>query len=190
MFEARIAKRLILSFVFVPVVTVQAWAQVDFLQSAGPPPPPPFQFDIVQPPWSLTWQLATNDGRHVDLAINNIMPTGNQIFVKITPANATQYGVDFGAWALAVNDVDYTRSLISLNGVTQERAPFRTGGFIDLDHIAVIIDHPWPLAMGSIFPTAIASEAIVIPEATTLALFAIAAALHLCTRSCLPYRHR
>jgi hypothetical protein len=30
----------------------------------------------------------------------------------------------------------------------------------------------------------------VIPEASTLALIAIAAALHLCTKSCLPYRHR
>jgi hypothetical protein len=138
----------------------------------------------------LSWQLATNDGKHVDLVINGFFPDvfqpPTQIF--ITMENASQYGVDFAAWEMAVNDPAYTRSFVTFNGMTQESEPYRTGGFIDLDRFLVSIDHPLPGTMGFIYPVIFASEAVVVPEPLALAVLTIAA-LHLSTMRCSLYRH-
>jgi hypothetical protein len=131
-----------------------------------------FQFSSVAPPASLSWQLATPGGEHVDVAITGIQPAaGTQLAYIITPENAAEFGVDFSAWSLAVNDPNFSRSIMTWTGVTQEKPVVRNFPQIELDDIRIFVNsYFWPDTGGGlplVDIRAFASDNPIIPEPGT-----------------------
>jgi hypothetical protein len=146
----------------VALVPALAHAQPKFIRSD-------FEFTAVAPPVSLSWQLATPGGEHVDLSITGIAPAaGSQLAYIITPENAAQYSVDFSAWSLAVNDPAYSRSIMTWAGVTKESPVVHRFPHLELDDLRVFVDdYWWPVPGGNnpaIYVTAFASDNPVVPE--------------------------
>lgn len=173
------AKRAFLSLVVTLMLTGVVRAQPKFVRSD-------FEFTAVAPPVSLSWQLATPGGEHVDLAIAGIEPAaGSPLIYIITPANASQFGVDFPAWSLAVNDPTYSRSIMTWAGVTKEQPVVRNFPLIELDDLRVFVnDYRWP-DMGGGLPfvniNAFAFDAPIVPEPASW-LLALAATIWLSIR--------
>jgi hypothetical protein len=132
-----------------------------------------FEFTASAPPVSLLWQLATPSGEHVDLAIDGIQPSpGGQEFAYIIGSeNAAQYGVDFPAWANAVNDTDYSRSIMTFAGITKEQPVVRNFPNIALDDLRIFIgNYRWPVPAGTSAVVQIGAAAVdfpVVPEPCT-----------------------
>jgi hypothetical protein len=175
-----VTSQLVLCFVLVAMLSGSACAQLKFISSG-------FEFTSVAPPVSVTWQLATPAGEHVDLMISNIQPIGFEIAHIVTPENASQYGVDFAAWSLAVNDPNYSRSIMTWAGATQEKPVVRNFPHIELDDLRVFItDYKWPVPGGNsaaLFITAFASDNPVVPEPGTCIL-ALTSITWLSSRRC------
>jgi hypothetical protein len=134
-----------------------------------------FQYDNVAPPVSLTWQLATPSGEYVDLSITGIEPAaGSQRAYIITPENAAQFGVDFPAWSVAVNDPTFSRSIMTWAGVTQEQSVVRNFPLIELDDIRIFVDnYQWPIiapGLPAVDIRAFAFDFPIVPEPATCLL--------------------
>jgi hypothetical protein len=149
-------------FLLASLITRSVLAQPIFIGSF-------FEYDAVPPPVSLTWQLATPTGDHVDLTITGIQPAaGSERAYMITPANAAEFGVDFPAWSLAVNDPNYSRSIMTWAGLTKEQPVVRNFEHIELDDIRIFVDDYWWPVPGGNSPTvyieAFAADFPLIPE--------------------------
>jgi hypothetical protein len=138
-------------------------------------------FLTIPPPATLKWQLATASGEDVVATIENIPAQtfgGGQIHYDITPENAPEFGVDFAAWQIAVNDPAYNRSIITFGDMTQEAPVVRTGTDLELDYLRIFLDnYRWPVPTGSstsLTVTVFATDAAVVPEPHSLFMAAIA----------------
>jgi hypothetical protein len=145
-------------------------------------------FPSVQPPATLTWEIATVDNQRVGLTINDIQPTsvGQLMQWSITEANAAQYGVDWGAWQAAALNPAFTRSILRF-GSTIKEGPLVRNNFTDafvLGSFGVGVDkYVWPPdRLGFVLnPTVNAGAAglQVIPEPATWLLTASLLSLNL-----------
>jgi hypothetical protein len=144
-----------------------------------------FEFPQVPAPLSVTWQLATSDGDAVSATWTGIQyaPT-NQL--TITNENAGAFGIDFSAWAQAVTDPAYVRSIITVNGVSKEGSVLKFGEVQELDLIHFnVFDYFWPGRIGSpnVRVSVSAVDSLVVPEPTTSLLAVLGLSLGLCLRS-------
>jgi hypothetical protein len=173
MFDSQFVKAICLGFAGLALFVGTAFGQPKAIGND-------FRFTSSPPPISLSWQLATPAGEHVDLIINGIQPSpGGQPFAYIVNAeNASQYGVDFPAWTNAVNDPAYSRSIMTFAGVIQE-LPLERNSPIQLDDIRVFIDqYRWPVPGGfspNVYIKALAIDFPVVPEPSTTTLITVLA---------------
>jgi hypothetical protein len=107
-----------------------------------------FQFAQTPPPLSVTWQFGTSTGESVSATWSGLQPSPtNQL--SVTPENAAAFGIDFAAWAQAVTDPDYSRSIVTVNGVSQEGTVLRFGDVQELDLLHFnVVDYRWPVEPG------------------------------------------
>jgi hypothetical protein len=102
--------------------------------------------------------------------------------LSVTQENAEAFGVDFGAWAQAVKDPAYTRSIVTANGISQEGPVLRFGDVQRLDLIQFnVADYFWPPRLGQPdFGVSVsAAEHEVVPEPATWLLLHYGVAFHL-----------
>jgi hypothetical protein len=128
-----------LCFVFVGLLSMPLRAQrsMSLADSA--------EFDQVAPPATASWRLATDDGRFVEFAVQDIPANLNILNYNVTVENAAEFGVDFAAWQLAVNDPAYTRSILTFSGQTQEEQVMRTFDHLTLDRLRINVNnYYWP----------------------------------------------
>jgi hypothetical protein len=127
------------------------------------------EFDQVPPPLSVTWQLATATGESVSATWSGLQPSNVQQ-LTITEENAAEFGVDFSAWAQAVVNPTYNRSIVTANGVSHEGQLLRFGDVQTLDSISFLVDdYFWPPRIGSpqFGVNILAVEQEIVPEPTT-----------------------
>ena len=184
MMRIHIAKDSAVCWMLATMMAGSAYAQPKFIFSS-------FDYSNVPPPVSLSWQLATPAGEHVDVTITGIEPAaGAPLTYIITAENAAQFGVDFPAWSIAVNDPNFSRSIMTWAGVTQEKPVVRNFPQIQLDDIRIFVNsYHWPVP-GPGFPDvhiqAYAFDAPIVPEPATsfLALLPITwLSIRRCSRS-------
>jgi hypothetical protein len=93
----------------------------------------PIQFPQIPPPLSVTWQLATVEGQFVSATWSGFEPPLPISQRSVTAENAAAFGIDFNAWAQAVVDPAFTRSIVIANGIRQEGPLERFGEVQKLD---------------------------------------------------------
>jgi hypothetical protein len=157
------------------LLAAPAVAQHRFIQSGFAYNPQPAS------PAALSWRLATQSGEFVELVVPPATYTSNQIAHQVTPLNASDYGLDFAAWAAAVNDPIYNRSIVSFGGVVQEE-PWSNqwAGTFELDAIGLIVNDFSPRYSFSTVLGEVA-DLVPVPEPATW-LMACTIALHLFAR--------
>jgi hypothetical protein len=120
--------------------------------------------------------LAKQNGEFVEFIAPPVTHSSNQIVHLVTPSNASDFGVDFGAWAAAVNDPSYNRSIISFGGVAKQEPWSNPWSPFELERIALIVNDfdgrsSAPSVQGEVV------DLIPVPELGTCWLIAISAAL-------------
>jgi hypothetical protein len=164
MIRRQSAPQLMLCFVFVGLLSMPLRAQrsMSLADSA--------EFDHVAPPATASWRLATDDGRFVEFAVQDIPANVGFSNYIVTPDNAAEFGVDFAAWQLAVNDLAYTRSILTFSGQTQEEQVMRTFDHLTLDRLRITVrSYYWPDDRGVPHLTlgGRAIQEAIVPEAST-----------------------
>jgi hypothetical protein len=128
------------------------------------------EFNHVPPPATASWRLAKDNGQYVEFRVQDIPTnTGFENYI-VTPDTASQFGVDFAAWQLAVNDPAYTRSILMFSGQTQEELVTRDFDHLKLDRLRITVnDYYWPDDRGIEFMTldALAIQDRIGPEPST-----------------------
>lgn len=153
-------------------LTFATRAEAQFISSGA------FQFPQTEPPASLSWTIATNDGQSLTAMVDGIIPPLSIGQFSITELNAASYGVDFAAWEAALNNPAFTRSIVGWDGATQEGPIIRNGiEQIDLDRIRLEVDSYFgpESTVRSLTASARAIPVVIIPEPSSGLLIVCAA---------------
>jgi hypothetical protein len=149
-----------------------------------------FEQPTTPPPQPVSWTLATRDGRTVTASTQLVgLSGGSSMNRDIYPHNAGSI-LNWDAWANAIYDPAYTRSIVSFAGVTQESPLTRYDYWRDLplDRINLTLDgYYWPTDLARKVGAKVSVRNTVyvlqpIPEPATLLLLLVAFAAFITRR--------